>query len=874
MKFMSRAGVVMAKRPVVPLVVLVIVTMASLGVLAVNPPSFEMDEEGFGIDNDVAHASTVISEAFTTTASIMSLVNASNTTNGNVFTKDVFVNVLKFERSLASMTFTDKIGNETNYADLPMFRLVSPVSVISEATVSALIAGGAPIVLPDQSLFPTNREYLIAYYTVLIGVMGSPAVNNALLQNVASMVLSDPAAAIFIPMLTKDAVLGPGSASASGCMVMLVFANDALKIIPDGQLGFEKDMISAAGGLVVENADGLIIKVAGMRTIMGEIGQLAQSDISNILPIAIIIMIVMLLLIYRDFSDAMIGLLGLVIAIIWTFAVATIVGIQMSTISIAVPILILALGIDYSLHIVFRYREERTAGNDPVEATGRTLASVGAALVLATLTTAIAFLSYLTSSMAALADFGVMCAIGIACSFGAMLLLVPVVQVRRDMKAVKKGKNPDEARRYRKPKNENGDLLGRISGVGGRLAAKSPWAVLGITVLVVGGLGYSATNLSYTFDLYSFVPEGTEAHEVISYLTENYSSTTDTVSVLIYSDGWNLETIKAIEGSLYNMGVNRIDGLIYTSTGPPNFESIHTALFQYNQASGSEIVGPGETYSFWYEKAFGPDGLLLQTATQTDLSNLALRTPDIAVATYVGDYRGEDVTRFVLPITSEVAGNNDAIIELRDQIDAACAPLSEFSFITTGQSLEMAVTMTEMNNSQVSSLIMTIIMVLIILTIVMYFYHRSLLLGAMATIPTLISVIMVWGTMALLEIPMNVLTLTIASLTVGMGVTYGIHISHRYMGELRGSDISARDAIKKTTRETGKGVFAAALTTITGFGVFGFSKMLPFFQFGLITALAIGFSYLGAIFILPSMLTIWGERIKPKLDKKRESRDE
>ncbi|MCL2317698.1 MAG: MMPL family transporter, partial [Methanomassiliicoccaceae archaeon] len=188
--------------------------------------------------------------------------------------------------------------------------------------------------------------------------------------------------------------------------------------------------------------------------------------------------------------------------------------------------------------------------------------------------------------------------------------------------------------------------------------------------------------------------------------------------------------------------------------------------------------------------------------------------------------------------------------------------------------LVMAVTMTEMNNSQMTSLIMTIIVVLIILTIVMYFYHRSLVLGAMATIPTLISVIMVWGTMALMDIPMNVLTLTIASLTVGMGVTYGIHISHRYMGELRGSEISARDAIKKTTRETGKGVFAAALTTITGFGVFGFSKMLPFFQFGLITALAIGFSYLGAIFILPSMLTLWGERIKPKLDKKRESQNE
>ena len=876
MKFMGRAGEVMAKRPVLPLVVLIMITVASLGIIAVNPPSFDMDEEGFGIDNDVAHASEVISEAFTSTASIISMVNAANTADGNVFNKQVFINVLKFEKSLASMSFTDIHGVEVNYANLPMFRIVSPVSVISEATVMALIAGGAPIALPDPALFADKRDYYIAYYEVLIGAIGSPFVNDSMLQTVASMVLSDPSAGIIGALLTNDAKWGPGTASASGCMVTLVFANDALELIPNGQLGFERDMISVAGGLVVENADGLVIKVAGMRTIMSEIGDLAQNDISTLLPVAIIIMVVMLLLIYRDFSDAFVGLLGLLIAIIWTFGISTVLGIPMSTIAIAVPILIMALGIDYSLHIVFRYREERTAGNGPAEATGRTLASVGAALVLATLTTAIAFLSYLTSSMNALADFGVMCAIGIVCSFGAMLLLVPVVQVRRDMKALKKGKNPDEAKRYRKPKNENGDVLGRISGIGGRMAAKSPWAVLGVTALVVGGLGYSATNLSYAFDLYDFVPEGTEAYEVITYLTENYSSTTDTVSVLIYSDGWNYETIRAIEGSLNNMGTDRIDGLIYTGTGPPNSESIHTALFQFNQAFGSELVGPGETYSSWYEKAFGHDGRLLPTATQADLDNLKLRTPEIVVASFVGDYHGESVTRFILPITSEVAGNDKAVLVLRDNIDNACSPLTDagIRFITTGSSIVMAVTMNEMNTNQMTSLLMTIVVVLIILTIVMYFYHRSLFLGAMATIPTLISVVMVWGTMALMNISMNVLTLTIASLTVGMGVTYGIHISHRYMGELRGSDISAREAIKKTTRETGKGVFAAALTTITGFGVFGLSNMVPFFQFGLITALAIGFSYLGAIFILPSMLTIWGERVKPKLDKKRVSQAE
>jgi predicted RND superfamily exporter protein len=158
-------------------------------------------------------------------------------------------------------------------------------------------------------------------------------------------------------------------------------------------------------------------------------------------------------------------------------------------------------------------------------------------------------------------------------------------------------------------------------------------------------------------------------------------------------------------------------------------------------------------------------------------------------------------------------------------------------------------------------------MVILILTIVMLYTDKSPWLGILATIPTIMAVVMVWGTMALMDMPLNVMTLTIASLAVGLGVTYGIHISHRYASEL----IAGRDAdegILIATRETGKGVFAAAITTVAGFGVMAFSRILPLQQFGIITALAIGFGYIGAVFLLPSMLVLWGRRAGPKLAEK------
>ena len=875
MEIMRRLGEGVAKKPIIPFAILIVVTVAMLGAIAVNPPSFDMEEGSFRPDNEIMRAQTLISESFTSTASVMSMADAHGA-GDDIITKASFLQVLGYEKVLADMEYTDTNDDCWYYSDLPLFRIVSPVSVISEATINLLISQGMPITLPDPSLFPNNHDYLIAYYDTLIGVIGSPAVDDALLKLVTYGTITNPAGAMMRSLLTSDIKIvdGPtpltGTVSASGCMISLMMMDDALAVIKGGEGGFEKDVIGAAKGYNAACPGGPGIKAVGMETMMSEIGEMARADISKLLPIALAVIIILLLIIYRDASDTLMALLGLVIAIIWTFGIAALAGIGMTTISIAVPILILALGIDYSLHLVFRYREERGGGNEPKSAIGITMGSVGRALVLATVTTAIAFLSYLTSEMAALADFGLLCAIGIVCAFGSMMLLIPTTQVLRDRRAEKKGKDPDASKRYRKPENEGKDTLGKIAGAGGKIAAKSPWAVLGILAVVVIAGGYSATNLSYDFDMYEFIPEGTEAHDTIMYLSDNYMTTTSTTSVLVYADPWDISTIKAIEESLNNMANDPIKGLKYQGPGPPDSDSVEylgTILSKFRASPESAGV---PNFHMLYDMAFNANGTLKGTtaAEQTALDNLKVMFSmpglDIVVSSVVSS-ENENITRFILSMTTEVEGDNNAILAMRDAVNAACAPLSDndVKFIATGQYIILAATMTEMNKSQMTSLMITIALVMLILTIVMYYSHRSLLLGAMATVPTLISVIMVWGTMAAIDMPLNVMTLTIASLAVGLGVTYGIHISNRYVTELK-SGLSAEDSIVKTMRETGKGVFAAAVTTVAGFGVMVFSKILPMYQFGIITALAIGFGYIGSIFVLPALLVLWGRRAGPR----------
>ncbi|NYT16366.1 MAG: MMPL family transporter, partial [Methanomassiliicoccales archaeon] len=77
----------------------------------------------------------------------------------------------------------------------------------------------------------------------------------------------------------------------------------------------------------------------------------------------------------------------------------------------------------------------------------------------------------------------------------------------------------------------------------------------------------------------------------------------------------------------------------------------------------------------------------------------------------------------------------------------------------------------------------------------------------------------------------------------------------------RNGDID--NAVNKAVGRTGVSLFGAAITTIIGFGIIGFSILPPIQQFGVITALAIGLSFIGAVFVLPAILVIWA-RTKQK----------
>ena len=149
--------------------------------------------------------------------------------------------------------------------------------------------------------------------------------------------------------------------------------------------------------------------------------------------------------------------------------------------------------------------------------------------------------------------------------------------------------------------------------------------------------------------------------------------------------------------------------------------------------------------------------------------------------------------------------------------------------------------------SQITSLVFVFGAIFLMLLLL----FKSLLTSLIVLFIPLIAVGFVFSFMSIFSIPLDIMTITIASISVGMSVDYAIHIAWRFREEQK---ISKRDAEINTIHTSGQAVLITAMTVIIGFLVFVFSNFNPTVLFGLLSALAIFISAALALRLIPIFL--------------------
>ncbi|HKY47006.1 MAG TPA: MMPL family transporter [Acidimicrobiia bacterium] len=519
-----------------------------------------------------------------------------------------------------------------------------------------------------------------------------------------------------------------------------------------------------------------------------------------------------------------------------------------------VPILIIGLGVDYAIHLISRYREEVGEGETVDEGMTRSISTSGVALVLATLTTVIGFLTNLVSPVPALTDFGILAALGIFFSFLLMMTFVPAVRVLLDRRAERRGRLPVEAL------GQHGErILPQMMGKTAVIAERLPVVALTIA-LVLGGLGWVGfTRLETRFSFTDFLPEDSPAIATLDILTTEFGG------------GFGEQTQVLIEappaGTLassdfHNLMVDSLTGLasvasvstFETPAGPVANANSPVGILQQMVAAGPEATPP-DVLAAVASAGLGDD--LRAPAggdTESLYSALAAAAPEQMAA--VTHYDGDRLDAVLFDIRT-TAGEME-VRQLRDDLSSAFAGFDSAgaSVIATSQNIISDVVVNALTASQSSSLFLTLAAATVVLIIFFGIRNRRPFLGVITMAPVALVVLWTYGVMYVAGIPFGPITATLSALAIGIGVPFTIHLARRFEEDRLALD-DVEEAIRSTTTHTGGALAGSAFTTMAGFGILMTSSLVPFKQMGQVTFFAIGLSLIAAIGVLPSMLVLW-----------------
>ena len=604
-------------------------------------------------------------------------------------------------------------------------------------------------------------------------------------------------------------------------------------------------------------------------------------------PLALLFVVLALTVAYRDPLDIALGVAGIFVVLVWTFGFLGWTGIPFNVLMVAVPVLLIGISIDFAVHVFMRHREHRSApgdaGRDPDTsvrgAMTVALAGVGIALFWAAATTVIGFLANVVSPLGIIRQFGIASGFGIGAALVVFTTLVPAAKTELDELLESLGFD-----RRMRAFGTGGGRLSRVLSAGAVAARRAPLAVLVLVLLVTAVGTYGALGVETTFQQEDFVagspPDWTyslpgpmapgqyHAADDLDVVNEHFRPADARAQVLVRGDVATPGAIDRLVAAREDAAANDV---VYTL---PNGEADVEGPLSVMEEVAADNDSFNETF-----REFDADN---DTVPEFDADDdgVAERDPrvlfdalfaadagaagDVIHRTDEGEYAA---VRLIIGVEGDasyaettadmraIAAGIEAGQENATAAGAAGDP-GRLTAVATGQPVVNRVIEQSLFETLVRSLVVTFVAVFVFLTVGYHLAGHGATLGAVTLVPVTLSVAWILGTMYLLGIPFNVLTVMITSLTIGLGVSYSIHVSARYRLEIDRQD-NAWDALSTTVTGTGGALLGSAATTTGAFGTLAFAILPVLGQFGVITGVTIVYAWIASVIVLPTLLILW-----------------
>jgi predicted RND superfamily exporter protein len=578
-----------------------------------------------------------------------------------------------------------------------------------------------------------------------------------------------------------------------------------------------------------------------------------------ILPVALALILAVLAFSYRDLVDVIIGFTGVVLSVIWMFGILGWLQVAAGATLIIGPVLIVGLSIDFGLHVFQRYREERGDEEGIRQPMARSFRAVAVALGLVTLTAAIGFLSNTTSAWASIRNLSIGITLGVVSAFVIFVTLVPALKVSVDGLLERFGLD------RRKRALGHGGLVGPFLASGAALARKAAPVVI-VLALVAGTAGAAAWT---SLDRQSFQQQTDDVAEWKQDLPQPlgwdqaaYEERSDYVDDRYREpdEGQRRQSQILVEGDVTSPeALDRVHDSQQTARDADVvFEQAGTVPFVSPLTVMQEVAAEDEAFADVYRDS-DTDGDGVPDRNVEDVYDALYESaPDragLVIERTDGEYRS---LRVLVPIDSEatVDAQADAMYDVADAADEG----NSVSATAVGAGTLNDVVALEIAENILETIALALGAVFVVLTVIYRIATGSASLGAVTVVPIVLVTALVVGGMYVLDVPLTLLTALLISLVIGLGIDYSIHISDRFAHELnRGRD--PYEAIRTAVTGTGGALLGSTLTSAGAFATLMLHPHPQFQSFGKLVVLALVTSFVVSVFVLPSLLYVWAERV-------------
>ena len=578
--------------------------------------------------------------------------------------------------------------------------------------------------------------------------------------------------------------------------------------------------------IVDEYRDRYTFYLSGLHFMSQSMSESMASDLMILLPVVLLVIVVVLYASFRSIRGVAIPLLVVGLSLIWAFGFVSLSGMAVTAVSFILPVLLLAIGIAYGIHILNHVNERAAAGDSKRDALIHAMDQIHAPVLMTGLTTVAGFMALLTSFMPVMAEFGLAAGIGVAIAMVLSLLLIPAL-----LSVLPPAK-------VRAEQQHEGRISRGLRAYGAWVGRHSRTVLLvSVAVLVLFAIGMPFMPIDSSTS--AFLGDRHPAVQGMNVM-ETYFSGSEQVVIEIDTGRRNglkepavLEEMIELEEHLRSIGIRKT-----------------TSITDVVRDLNEKFHGNDPAYDLIPENRKLVSQLLLLFSFQGgDLGSLAL-----------GDYSAGEIIGFY------PKGNSEELAALVTSIQTYLdTELGEgiAGAMVGSTSLQHRMT-TQLVSSQLISLATSVVIAAAIVALLM----GSLVAGLIAVVPLVFAIILNFGTMGFAGMTLNIATAMISSITIGIGIDYAIHFISRYKTEIQ-THKDAASAVVDTSATSGQAILFNAFAVIAGFMVLLFSAFSAFKSFGGLISLSMAVSAASALTVIPAVFVLWSPRFLSKTKRAR-----